>query len=293
MEEKNKMMEKLDSDTYESVVYIGYYAPKSQKQLENFLYRKPANISPLIKARKKLSEMKWLSPLPDFTGLRNIPQKSSPAPFMEYLRRLSKERISTRGDDFRLTEDDLKYIEMLIDSDFFRNSFFSDYFFETCYGIHRSRIHRDSKGKIEVDSAFYIMKNALNAVTIQSICLYDKNFGFRDLYIQRIQDVMSRYKKFDDFLDNHFSAIRKKKLEEIMLKNPKLKPIFSNIENDPQKSYYYENVVFNGFFLIIPIKLALKIISVISPSDLLSFVVQYYDFGIRWHTPELSTILDE
>lgn len=290
----NQILKKLDSHSYESLVYIGYFEPKSQNELEKWVYNgHPANITPLINARVKLSEKKWVTPVQGYTGLRNIPQKSSPAPFIEYIRKLSHERPSTRGNEFRLTEDELRYIEWLIDSDFFRKTFFSKEFFETCSGIHRSRIHRDeTTEKIEVRSAFEIIKYSLFAIAVQSICLFEDSFNVRGLYVKNIQDIMNRYNKGDNFLTEHFANIQKRNLKDFLLKNPRMKNVIHYFEN-PQDKYYLENVVFNGLFLCLPVKLALKIIAVSTPSPLLSFVISYYgtiNLKFSWGTPELANI---
>lgn len=296
--EKENLLKKLDSPSHESLVYIGYFKPKSQRELDMWVYNNhPANITPLIDARVKLSENGWVSPVQGFTGLRKIPQKSSPAPFIEYLRKLSKERPSSRGDEFRLTEDELKYIEGLIDSDFFRETFFGDKFFETRCGIHRSRIYRDEKGKMKVKSALEIIKYSLFSIAIQSICLFDDSFNVRKLYVKNIQDIINRYSKFDNFLTEHLANIQKKNLKDFLLKNPKMKDAVYCFETSSQDKYYLENVVFNGLFLCLPVKLALKIIAVSTPRPLLSFVTVYYGTmhlkyfpGFSWGTPELAII---
>ena len=36
---EDELLKRLDNNTYESIVYIGYFQPKSQNDLKNFVYK--------------------------------------------------------------------------------------------------------------------------------------------------------------------------------------------------------------------------------------------------------------
>lgn len=289
---KEKMMERLDSDTYEALVYIGYYLPKSQRELEKMIFspKKKVNITPLIRARKKLSELGWLSEVTSHE-LRGRHHKSLPEPFIAYLKKISDERESTKGDEFRLTSVDMKYIEMLMSSEYIRQNFFSEQFFEMCYAVHRSRIKRNLEGKLVVESAFYIIEKILLIIAFHAIQLQDEDYKIRDLYISKISNVIDNYKNFDDFLKKHFEKFEKLNLKEHLLKNPKMDKLRTKLETNEESKYLYNHIVFNGLFLLLPLKLALKIIAIVIPSPVLSSLDDYKsDVPVLWFTPELSNI---
>ena len=147
-----------------------------------------------------------------------IPLKSSPEPFIEYVQKLSKDRVTTKGDIHRLNKDDMKYIELFIGSDFFRKTFFGDYFLKNGHGIFRGMIYRSIEGKLNVRNAFHCINNALQSVIIQSMFLFK---DFKDFYIKNERDIISSYSNFDDFLEKHFNNMQKKDLKSFIYENPK------------------------------------------------------------------------
>lgn len=272
-EKLDKMLNKLDSPSYESLVYIGYFNPKSQSELETWVYKHPANITPLIDARKKLSENGWISPVQGFTGLNKIPQKSSPAPFIKYLENQSRNRASLKGSERLLTNKELKYIEMFIDSDFFRETFFNQWFFDNCGGFHRSIVTRDFKNeRILVSSAIRYMSLMLQVVVDYSFFLQT---DFYD-YFKNIDDVMDNYSNFNEFLAEHFSHIQKSGLSNYITHDQRIKSIIEEFSESEQVKYCLDKVVFSGLFLIFPPALTDKLCAVLLTSDFFSMFYHFF-----------------
>lgn len=270
---KEKTLEDLNRDSYESLVYIGYFMPKSQKELEHLIYSNPANITPLINARNKLVNLKWLSPIKDYAGLKNIPLKSSPKMFIEYLTACSMERVSLIGKERQFTEDELEYVKMFLDSDFFRETFFSEYFFKNCTGMHRNCVFFGDR--MHVESAIRYMRLMLQAVVIQSFFLY-QDFG--ESYIKDVETITRDYSTFDGFLRKFFSNIQDGDLSIRIAQNQKINGTLKSLGRDEQVVYYFEKIVLNGLFLVFPFDLTQKLLSILLSGDLFSlFSIYFYD----------------
>lgn len=281
---RKQPLEKLESDSTDSLAYIGYYLPKTQSELGKLVMQRAdstkssakMNINTLMEVRIRLLKTGYLNQMIATHRLNSILLKSSPLPFIEYLKNLSDNRtkISMKGSKRQLTKKELKYVEMFIDSDFFRNTFFSGWFFDNCPGLHRGVVQRNEKERLFVTDAMRYMSLMLQSVAIQSFFLHP---DFEQNYVKNIDEIMKNYPNFDDFLNQHFTQVQQSGLEKRISENEKIKLTLIDLGSDEQVKYSFDNIVNNGLFLIFPYELTEKLCAILLSSDLLSLFVVYFN----------------
>lgn len=213
-----------------------------------------ANITLLIKARKKMIEDGFIEPLKNNYSLKNVYHRSDPAPYIVFIEQKINTRYTTVPAEHRISNIELNYIEFLIDSDYFRRTFFNNRVFTEYGAFGRSMIEIDSE-KSPVKSAFQYISNILGHIAIPSYYLVDV-FG-KD-YVKKIdmEDILKNHASFDDFYP-YF--LNKQKIKTIRT-NEAVKDAFNYLGDVEQERYYFDNVIYKGIFFTIPFDLANKIL---------------------------------
>lgn len=296
---------KLEYNTIESLLYVGYYKQKAQNDLIKFISNgKKINLSPYTKCRERMHKSGDLAHDPNFQSLRNIPFKTSSQAFIDYLNTKSQERETTKGDKHKLTLKDLDYVKFIVDSDYFRDTFFSEWFFKNGYGTHRHIIRKNQKGRYEVDNAMQYMEIVLSAIILQSMHLYK---DFKVYYVTDQDRILKNYNSFDSFLESHFEKLCDSGLHQCIKDSTKINNALKYLgvsdsdlcysTNDSRivkealdclgvhdngldkdegcEEYIYKNIVFNGVFTAIPRELILKLGMLLDYGSLLTYAISY------------------
>jgi hypothetical protein len=171
----------------ESLIYLSFYKPKTQKEATEFIYGKgqKVNLAPIINARRKLLNAGYLEV--NTQGLlRNIPIKSVPTPVVEYVsdvleRRQFYSKTKVTG---KLTNDQEKALYMILDSEWFRDLFSVD-LTTVSHGFYRE------------NEKIILKSNALKIIaeTLTEICLMAEHMhhlGYR-------QPILKDLIKAEDF----------------------------------------------------------------------------------------------
>ncbi len=188
--------EPLTKNSMESLVYLVFFKPRMQIEGVRLIYGKPKpNIQPIIRARKYLYNAGYIEISNDPQDLRNIVLKSKPEPFINYvIDKLKKRSVSAKRklEKYYLTEDEKRILFLILDSNWFRNTFFSKSYILSHYN---REFNKDKNGKLFVTSAFVYL-----AYTIERICVLSYIFKsfFKDL-VPNNDDIIS-FNSFDTFI---------------------------------------------------------------------------------------------
>lgn len=267
--------EMLKTDSIESLLYLATMKQKTQTEAIELMYnKKNINSEPIKKARVKMAKDGVLDIIQEVGVMRNFPLRARIDPFLEYLLEKSKARISMKPGEHTLNESDIKYLKLVLDSDYFRGIYFNQHFIDIGKGIHRHTIYRDLKGRLHVAAgAFNYMELVLESVIIHSLLLWH---DLQDMYVQDTTDISMKYCDSNNYLKwalNRSNDNLKERLNE----NKKLKAAlnYTLYDKDPGTRYYFDKIVFSGFFLLFPKDLVLKLQAISHSGGLLSFVVAY------------------
>nr|WP_321497484.1 hypothetical protein [uncultured Methanolobus sp.] len=260
--------EKLKSNSIESLLYIATMEPKTQTEAIELIYgKKNINSNPVKKAREKLI-LEGALILGE--GISKVPLKAQIDPFLEYLLKISQMRKTSKPNEHRLDETDIKYLKLVLDSDFFRSIFFNQYFIDNAFGVHRGAMSHEN-GKLSINGgAFGYIELALTSILFHSRILYT---DFNDLYIKDIKEIVNNYTDSNRFVNNFLSNIDAEFYDEMIDHdiisvaiersaidyNPSLYFTHKYTEDDSFQ-YFIDKTVFNGLYLLFPIELIKKIL---------------------------------
>lgn len=261
---------KLDNETFESLLYLGYFSSKTQSELTDFIYnvigenktikRRKYNINPIIAARKKLEKEGFIKRL-DSENIKNIRFQSTPKPYIEYLdQEINNNKFTTKPKDHRITDLKLKYIDFFIDSSIFRNVFFNNKFLNgNNNGYHRGIIYLNDKGRYSVKSAFTYMNIVfcgLVGIPSAFVSQYCDNEEYEAVITPKldINYILNNYNSFDDFYRDFIQDVEVQKILYNILKSEGVVHAFEYLDgdNDKMTEYYFNNVIKNGLFLTLP-----------------------------------------
>ncbi|MCD4821849.1 MAG: hypothetical protein K8R11_07240 [Methanococcoides sp.] len=266
---KKTLEERLQSNTVESLLYIATMQPKTQTDAIELIYnKKNINSSPVKSARDILVRE---GALKYGEGISKVPLIAQVDVFLNHLKTKSDNRYSSNVVDNGLTKNDLAYLKMVLDSDYFRDIFYSRYFFENCYGVHRGSVVRED-GKLAMrGGAFGYMEFALTSILLYSQFLKYSGL-FNDLYINDIEEVVSKCRVSNNVVNSFLKDVNPN-VYDILLEYPPLKQTmeYCKLEYEPhpydnikqKKGCGFENfidkAVFSGFFLLFPPPLTEKL----------------------------------
>ena len=265
MKEKD-IKEILKSDTTESLLYIATMEPKTQTEAIELIYnKKNINSSPIQTARNRLVDDKVIV-LGD--GISKVPLKAQVDVFLAHLLEKSKARKTSKPKEHTLNDTDIKYLKLILDSDYYRGIFFNRYFFSYCYGVHRGGIVRDNDKLSLRGGAFGYMELCLTSVLLHSEIL---ERDFNDLYVTDIKKIAKDYGNSNQYV-NHFLKSIKSDFNDRMLDNDILfytidycaldyNPLLREIgyTRDDGFQYYLDKTAYSGLFLLFPPALVFKL----------------------------------
>ncbi|MDP2215759.1 MAG: hypothetical protein Q8J68_00485 [Methanolobus sp.] len=267
----------LKKDSIESLLYIAMMVSKSQTDAIELIYdSKTINSSPVKNARNRMMEAHVLD-IVDLSNMRNIPYLSKIDPFLNHLFEKSKAQSEVRKSRNpivnTLNETDIKYLKLILDSNYYRGIFFNRFFFDHGSAIIQSTLKREGDKLTIPAGAFGYMETMLMAIVNISIELKSCR-EFDDDYIkyEDVSKIVKEYKSPDKFVTNFLES-----------KNPGIfkylsdfEPVVDAIEDsaldfNPQPytdgsycegggyEYFLDRTIFSGLFLVFPPELMSKI----------------------------------
>src|SRR3989338_4566796 len=126
---RSEAIKALLAHSTESILYIVYYFPKTQRDAVEIIYQKPTEEvaqNPIIKARNKLVKIKALEAT-DISNMKRIQWKSNVDPLIEYIKSKfdEKRKESTYPKSYELSTDDIAFLRKFFYSNWFRSTFFN------------------------------------------------------------------------------------------------------------------------------------------------------------------------
>ncbi|WP_406661599.1 hypothetical protein V7O66_03540 [Methanolobus sp. ZRKC3] len=274
MKESN-IVESLKSNSTESLLYIATMEPKIQAKAIELIYnKKNINSSPIQNARDRLADRKIIV---YGEGVSKVPIKANIQPFLDYLLEKSKEqsnmRISKNLHENTLNEIDIKYLKLIMDSNFYRNIFFNSFFFDNGGAIIQNTLKRDINKLTLPVGAFGYMEAMLTSIINMSFWL-EKSGEFTQYYIKdkEIEKIVEKYSNPNNFVDSFLDKIHSEIFEHTMDYAPlRITMEWCGLDYNPQPystglyperngyEYYLDKTIFSGMFLLFPPRLIEKL----------------------------------
>ncbi len=259
--EEEKPWQKLQQG-FEGQVWIFAYQPKTQKEIVEAIYGKPAkqiNQKPVIRARRFLVQHGYIERIP-LEDARKIQLSAKGKPVLEWLKESSKNLISTSAvydpeKKYLLTPAEENIIIKILESNWFRQFIFFTRemypHFNHCFKYNGKRI---------ISSPLEFTAKVLGTIGLLSFIIQKnaKTLGLPPELTQlSIEDLLSPIQNFDEFATNWVNIHLSKNMQESLKKRLTLNILETLLS--PFAQYALIKYISDLKLLAIPAELAEKV----------------------------------
>lgn len=203
-----------------STLFVSFYSPKIQSEATEWIYNKSSSLvnqRPIIRARNKLDDLGILESKHTIKNLKRTELISKVDPVVEYIKQRfeNRKKTSKRPSLYELKDEDMHFLRLFLDSDWFRKNCFNRKFVEEEF--HRFGILPINKeypsNKITIfDGLKYIFYTFFHITTIT----YGVGIVLGDSFPES-KDFL-KFNRFEDFMENWSTdkSISQKKMNSVI-----------------------------------------------------------------------------
>jgi hypothetical protein len=244
-----------------STLFVSFYSPKTQSEAAEWIYNKNSSLvnqKPIIRARERLDELRFLELNQSLKNLKRIELISKVDPVVEYIKQCfeNRKKTSKRPWLYELKDEDMHFLRLFLNSDWFRKNCFNRKFVEEEF--HRFGILPINKeypsNKITIfDGLKYIFYTFFHITTIT----YGVGIVLGDSFPES-KDFL-KFNKFEDFMENWSEKMDK------IISQKKMNHVIENIypENESEQEFNKLTLTKPYPALCIPLNIAILLCYVI------------------------------